>query len=106
MNIQEKKNPYSYKNLVSDSASYIKELLQQFLPETKIYLFGSRARKDSGRASDFDIWIDSEVKPEVLAAIQDQLEESFVPFPANFVLPSDLKGEFGKQVKRDAIQWN
>jgi hypothetical protein len=81
-------------------------LIHQSLPEVKIYLFGSRARGDAGKASDFDIWIDSEVEDEILAVIQDQLEESFVPFSVNFVISSDIKGEFGKQVKKDAIKWN
>ncbi len=91
--------------LVARSAAYIKGVLKSRLPGVPVYLFGSRARGDAGRASDFDLWIDGDIAPEVLRGIEEEIAESFVPFDVNLVETRDLKGPFGANVRREAIRW-
>jgi len=88
------------------SESFIRDLLAKRLPpETPVYLFGSRARRDERWNSDFDLWIDGTLSSAVLGEIDELLEESFVPFKVDIVTEANLRGRFGEQVRKEAVRW-
>ena len=88
------------------SETYIRDLLQKRLPpETPVYLYGSRARRDQRWNSDFDLWVDGVLPPATLGEIYELLEESFVPFKVDIVTEVNLRGRFGEQVRKEAIRW-
>ena len=71
----------------------------------QVYIFGSRSRGDYRWNSDFDFWVDADVAREKILEIEEQLEESIVPFGVDLVCTSQLQGEFGKRVIQEAKRW-
>ena len=92
--------------LKAASETFIRETLRRHLRENiPVYLFGSRARNVARWNSDYDLWIDADLPNATIAKIQDELEESFVPFKVDIVTTPKLQGKFGQCVKLEARQW-
>jgi len=92
--------------LLERSAAQLREMLMAELPlHTPVYLFGSRAREDNRWNSDFDFWIDANIDPATLADLDEQIEESFIPFHVDFVTTPQLTGRFGELVRTEAKRW-
>jgi len=92
--------------LINRSEAYIRQALREHIPtQAPIYLYGSRARGNNRWNSDYDLWIDGEIPVNVLRALNDELEESFVPFRVEIVTTPQLTGLFGERVRREAIPW-
>ena len=73
--------------LLLASENIIKNILRRTLPEgIPVHLFGSRSRGDCRWNSDFDLWVDSDLPREDILAIEEQLEESIVPFRVDVLL--------------------
>lgn len=74
----------------------------------RLYLFGSRARGDAGRASDIDIAVlpEAPLEPGTLARIRDALEESTIPYEVEVIDLSRVDGAFRRKVLAEAIAWN
>jgi predicted nucleotidyltransferase len=55
----------------------VSNIIARFLPDARIFLFGSRARDDAEPTSDFDFAIDagSKIPLDVIARIEDEIEE-------------------------------
>jgi len=92
--------------LVDRSEAYIRRVLKDRIPPpARIYLYGSRSRRDHRWNSDYDLWVDAAIPRTVIAAITDELEESFVPFKVDIVTTPQLSGLFADRVKREAKPW-
>jgi len=92
--------------LLCQSESYIRQVLREHIPlQTRIYLYGSRAKGDNRWNSDYDLWIDGEISRRKLNEIIEKLEESFVPFRVEIVTTQQLTGRFGERVKQEARPW-
>lgn len=74
----------------------------------RLYLFGSRARGDAGRASDIDIAIlpAAPLEPGTLARIREALEESTIPYEVEVIDLSSVDEPFRRKVLAEAIAWN
>ena len=92
--------------LKAASEVFIRQTLRKYLQaDMAVYLFGSRARNTARWNSDYDLRIDADLPNAILAGIQDELEESFVPFKVDIVTTPRLRGHFGQIVKLEARQW-
>lgn len=92
--------------LINQSETYIRLLLKKFIPsQTRVYLYGSRSRRDNRWNSDYDLWIDADISRRVIAEIADQFDESFVPFKIDIVTTPQLNGCFAERVKQEATPW-
>ena len=92
--------------LQATSEAFIRETLRKHLQgNVPVYLFGSRARNTARWNSDYDLWIDVDLPCALIAGIQDELDESFVPFKVDIVITPTLRGKFGEIVKSEARQW-
>jgi predicted nucleotidyltransferase len=92
--------------LTDRSEAYIRMLLKERIPsQTKVYLYGSRSRRDNRWNSDYDLWIDDEIPRKVIAELIDQIDESFVPFKVDIVTTPQLSGRFAERVKQEAVPW-
>ena len=88
------------------SEEIIRNVLRGALPAgAPVYIFGSRSRGDFRWNSDFDFWVDADVPREIILEIEEQLEESIVPFGVDLVCSRQLQGKFGKRVKQEAKRW-
>lgn len=93
-------------DLQQRAETLIRNSLRKHLPrETKVYLFGSRARKTAHWNADYDLWIDAELPETTLQAILEDVDDSFVPFKLDLVTTPNLRGRFAEQVKSEAIRW-
>jgi predicted nucleotidyltransferase len=74
----------------------------------RVYLFGSRARRDEHRASDVDIAIlpETPLPADVLAALREALEESTVPVEVEIVDLSHASLDLRARVLREGVPWN
>ena len=81
----------------------LKEHLLKDYPNSKIWIFGSRARGDHRSASDIDLLIESidKVPNRVLALLRSTLEESSFPFKVDLVSLDDLAEEYREQVLKE-----
>ena len=92
--------------LKAASEALIREILRKHLQaDVPVYLFGSRARNTARWNSDYDLWIDAYLPSAVVAGIQEELDESFVPFKVDIVTTPKLRGRFGEIVKSEAKPW-
>lgn len=78
-------------NLEEKFIFLIKNCVKKFLPEAKIFIFGSRAKKTNHKFSDIDIAIQSsEINSEILAQVKFELEESDLPYKVDIVDYNEL----------------
>jgi predicted nucleotidyltransferase len=74
----------------------------------KIYLFGSMARGDAGRASDIDVAIlpIDRLPDSALSEIREELENSRIPYRVELVDLSKASDGFSSHVQRMGTPWN
>ena len=78
-------------NIESQHVLVIKNCIRKFLPEAKIFLFGSRAKETNYEFSDVDIAIkDPKINFAILAQIRFELEESDLPYKLDLVNYDEL----------------
>ncbi len=71
-----------------------------------LYLFGSRARGDARLASDIDLAVDApELPGSVLAALEQELEESTVPVRVQVVDLRQAGEDLRARVLEEGIRW-
>lgn len=82
--------------------------VSRHIPRAKVYLFGSRARKDNTPESDIDIALDAGgvIEDSVLSAIKEDIEESIIPFTVDVVDMRTVSEDFKKQILKDGIVWH
>ena len=92
--------------LINRSEAYIRQLLKEHIPsQARVYLYGSRSRRDNRWNSDYDLWIDADISRRLIIEMTDQFDESFVPFKVDIVTTPQLNGRFAERVKQEAIPW-
>ena len=76
-------------------------------PNAKIFLFGSRARKDNIPQSDIDIAIDNNNKIEfsILSKIKEDVEESSIPYFVDIIDFNNVSEDFKNQITKNKIIW-
>jgi len=92
--------------LINRSEAYIRQTLRDRIPsQVRIYLYGSRAHGNNRWNSDYDLWLDGEISDRILSELNEEIEESFVPFRVEIVTTPQLTGRFGERVKKEARPW-
>ncbi|MFS2010165.1 nucleotidyltransferase family protein [Azospirillum sp. CT11-132] len=73
----------------------------------RVYLFGSCARGDVGHWSDIDVAIDplEPLPPGLIGEINEELEESTVPYFVDVVDLRTAGQEVRQEVEREGIEW-
>ncbi|AWK85148.1 nucleotidyltransferase family protein [Azospirillum thermophilum] len=74
----------------------------------RVYLFGSRARGDAGQRSGIDVAIEPPEprQPGLIALIDEDLEESTVPYFVDVVDLSTAGSKLRDAVKRESVEWH
>jgi len=78
------------------------------IPEAKVYLFGSRARKTHQERSDIDIAFDAG-KPldrVDVGEIRDMLNASHIPYNIDVVDVHSVNEEMRKEIFEEGILWS
>lgn len=73
-----------------------------------VFLFGSRAKGLHGRSSDVDVGIagDKPLDPSLIGVIQEELDESIVPYHVDIVDFYNVDSRFRQYALRSAVIWN
>ena len=81
------------------------EIVSKYLPDCRIYLFGSRAKGTARENSDFDIAVDcgSKIPFSVMAKIEGEFEELPTLKSFDLVDLSLVSEEFRETVKRTGV---
>lgn len=87
--------------------SFLIKIIHKYLPNCKIYLFGSRARKTHRSGADIDLALDIEEKIHFkkLFEIQDKIEESNLPLFVDLVDLHSASEKLKNEVKNEGILW-
>ena len=82
-------------------------IIEKYLPNCKVYLFGSRASKTNTPHSDIDLAIDNltEIDISILGKIKDEIEESTVPFFVDVVDIHSVNDTMRKQILKHGKLW-
>jgi predicted nucleotidyltransferase len=75
--------------------------------DAKVFLFGSRARGTSHRASDVDVAVlpSAPLPAGLLSTIKETLEESTIPFEVDLVDLLEVDPAFRQRVEREGVSW-
>jgi len=90
----------SYKNIIVP-------IIEKHVPQAKIVLYGSRARRDDREGSDIDISLDNGtvIDEYVMSKVIGDLEESSLPIPFDIVDFRAVSDEMQGKIKKDGILW-
>ena len=83
-------------------------MISVFLPNTKIYLFGSRATGKHRESSDVDIaLVDNKQKihRHTISQIKDAIEAIDMPYGIDVVDLNSVSKILREQIKRDMVLW-
>ena len=92
------------------SESYKQDLLAiitKYLPVAKVYLFGSRARREQRPGSDIDIALDAgkQIDAITLMRIKNDIEESKIPVFVDVIDLHNVSDDFKNFITKDLIPW-
>lgn len=95
--------PNKLKNL-EELRSFLREYFKD--RKVKVYLFGSRARKDNRVFSDVDLAFESsEDLSKDLTYLSELLEESWLPYKVDLVELSKVNEDFRETILKEAVLW-
>lgn len=82
-------------------------IITKHLPDAKVMLYGSRARKDAREGSDIDIALDMGKKIDsiILSKILGDLEESRLPICYDIVDFQAVSERMQKEILKDGNVW-
>ena len=82
-------------------------IIHTYLPQAKVYLFGSRARKDHREGSDIDVALDADtvIDEKTMFNISDAIEESLIPVFVDLLDYHLISDDMKQEIKRDGVQW-
>jgi len=100
MNEKEKKRFLRYKKQII-------EIIRALLPKCKIYLFGSRARKEHEMGSDIDIALNDNkpIDQKIIYLIKEKIEETNIPQKVDIVDIYSASDVFKQEVANEGILW-
>jgi len=83
------------------------DIIYEFLPHCRVYLFGSRVRKDHDEGADIDLALDNN-KPidlRIIFKINDKIEESTIPLFVDIVDINNSDQLIKKEIEGEGILW-
>ncbi len=83
------------------------DIVQKYLPECKIYLYGSRARDKNREGSDIDIALDTgtQIDRIILGNICSDLEDSDLPVSVDVIDVASVSTDFLNTIKTEWVPW-
>lgn len=81
----------------------VRNILQKYLKDQKVYVFGSRSVGNFKKYSDLDLAIDGIAD---VIKISSEFKDSSLPIDVDVVLIKDLSSEFLDVVKKDFVEFD
>lgn len=88
----------------SEQRSVLLALLKKHLPNTRVWVYGSRARFTAKKSSDLDmvVFARSEQKRQV-GDLREALEQSDLPFRVDLFVWDDMPERFQEKIESDHV---
>ncbi|EKD48547.1 MAG: hypothetical protein ACD_64C00261G0006 [uncultured bacterium] len=82
-------------------------IIHRYLPGSKVYLFGSRARGTHQSGSDIDLAVDAgkKVGIDTILNIKAAIEETTIPLFVDVVDIHAVADDFKQEILKDALLW-
>ena len=96
-------------DLTTQQLDQVRNILQQLVPETKVYAFGSRVRLNAKAHSDLDLVIvgESGIPLKRMHLLEEAFSESDLPFRVDVLDWHAISVEFREQIlARRELIWN
>ena len=87
--------------------NFILKVLKQNLPQSKFYLFGSRAKKTNSEYSDIDIALDDnkkEIDISIINKLNSLFENSTFPYEIDIIDLNNVGEKFKTKIKADLVE--
>ena len=83
------------------------EIIKKRLPESKIYLFGSRARGTQSSGADIDLALDNgkKIDLKLIMKLYGDIEETTIPLTVDLVDLYDASDKLKSEVEKEGILW-
>ncbi len=84
------------------------EIICSILKKAKVtvYVFGSRTKNNARAFSDLDLCLKADYDKTIIRKLQDDFEDSDLPFKVDIVVWSELSENFKKQIENDLVLFN
>lgn len=101
-------DPCFFKSCLKIVKNIILSNLRYHKGSIEVFLFGSAASGSITRSSDIDIGLLSKhtIDRDIISRMQDEIEESIVPFKIDIVDFQDVSKEFREYAMKRKIKWN
>ena len=94
-------------DLADDHRKAIVALIDQYLPDTTIWAFGSRVNWTSNPKSDLDLVVfASEAQRHLVGYLREEFEESDLPFRIDFLIWNQLSADFQDEIRNSCVVFN
>lgn len=82
-------------------------IIRNAIPDCKIYLFGSRARKTHRPGADIDIALDAgqPICMDILLTLYGEIEETTIPVNVDLVDMHNISDDMLAQIQAEKITW-
>lgn len=88
----------------------VKTIILKNIPNDKynIFLFGSRTKDKHRFAADIDVGVEGKepLNKDIIYKVQEEIEESIVPFNVDIIDFKDVGNEFKQEAMRNIKIWN
>lgn len=93
--------------MINDYKKELLSIIHKYLPNCKVYLFGSRARKTHREGSDIDLAIDTgkKVSLDIILDIKAEIEETTIPLFVDIVDMYSISDDFKEEIMKDKVVW-
>jgi len=93
-------------NLSASEFKIIRQILEQYVSDCKVFAFGSRLNNRAKKYSDLDIAIigSKKLSLRTLGALRDAFAESNLPFRVDIVDWHTVSKEFRQIIEKDYVQ--
>ncbi|MFH1644210.1 MAG: nucleotidyltransferase domain-containing protein [bacterium] len=83
------------------------KLINKYLPEAKIYLFGSRATGEYSQYSDIDIALDAgeKIEKEKIASIRLSIDDLNIPLDIDIIDFNSISPTMKSRILKERIIW-
>ncbi len=92
-------------NLDEKYINFIKASISRYLPDCKIFIFGSRVKGTAKKYSDIDIALNSKNLDEnILLKIQNEFENSTLPYEVDIIDINNISETFKNHILNDLTE--
>ena len=91
-------------DISSEQRRVLLALLKKYLPNTRVWVYGSRARLTAKKSSDLDMVVFARSEQErQVGDLREALEQSDLPFRVDLFVWDDMPERFRKKIEPDHV---